>query len=447
MSNLASKWENHTSPMLSAQAPWTAATDLDALARELLVSVAATGLAIAHQESDLPKSVVCAVSVGTCVPPRGAQVDPNSGISGRCLREGRTQRTYDAHVDPRVERSVIERLGIRSLVAAPIFVGTRCIGLIEAVSHQPGHFDADRVALVENAADAAAELLRTQPKPPEDLTPHSSQLPSSIEAVPEPDSPPPSNGIEESAESELIRSSSVSYATNGPRVGDQPPTRLGNFASWCFVAVVLSIAIIATSYVLYLHTRRQSTISTKAARNSPSALPASAATQSQKPTTVHPPAPGKSGTDSSALSEAASRGVISDQLKLAEAYLNGEGLPRNAEKAASWYIMAGENGSAKAKRRSIEVTRGMAPFEIGQIRFDVGKMFMNGIGTRSDNVAAYTWFELAKAAGEVRADGEEQILKTRMQLPQVEQAKRRASTWLQSHARKLRGQQRIKTDY
>lgn len=113
-------------------------------------------------------------------------------------------------------------------------------------------------------------------------------------------------------------------------------------------------------------------------------------------------------------------------------------MPRNVEKAASWYIIAGENGSVKAKRRSIEVTRGMAPFEIGQIRFDVGKMFMNGIGTRRDNVAAYTWFELAKAAGEVRAEGEEEILKSRMQLPEVEEGQKRASAWLQSHATKLR---------
>jgi TPR repeat protein len=155
------------------------------------------------------------------------------------------------------------------------------------------------------------------------------------------------------------------------------------------------------------------------------------------------PADRKSGADFSALSAAASGGIIPDQLRLAQAYLEGKGLPRNAEKAASWYIIAGENGSLKAKQRSIEVTRGMASFEIGQIRFDVAKMFMNGIGTRRDNVAAYTWFELAKAAGEVRAEGEEEILNTRMRPAQVEEAKRRASTWLQSHARKLpaRGKQ------
>ena len=151
-----------------------------------------------------------------------------------------------------------------------------------------------------------------------------------------------------------------------------------------------------------------------------------------------PPRDGKNGTDSSALLEAANRGVISDQLRLAQGYLQGNGVPRSAEKAATWYIIAGENGSIEAKRRSIAVTRGMAPFQIGQIRFDVGKMFMNGIGIRRDNIAAFTWFQLAKAAGEVRAEGEEEILKTRMQPAQVEEGKSHASTWLQSHARKMR---------
>ena len=425
--------------MLSAQARWTAATDLEALARELLVSVAATGVAIAHQESDLSETLVSAVSVGTCVPPRGVMVDLNSGISGRCIREGRTQRTYDASIDPRVELSVIERLGIRSLVVAPIFVGPRCVGLVEAVCHEPGHFDASRVALVESAADAAAELLHSQQKPSEDLIPHSARLPSPIEAAEEPDSPTLSSGIEESTESELIGSSSVSHTTNAPRADDQLLTPRGKFVSWYMVAAVLSIAIIATSYALYRHLWRQSTTSARRAQNSSSDLPAaSAASQSQKTRTVLAQVDTKSGTDSSALSEAASHGVISDQLRLAQAYLDGNGMPRNVEKAASWYIIAGENGSVKAKRRSIEVTRGMALFEIGQIRFDVGKMFMNGIGTQKDDVAAYTWFELAKAAGEVRAESEEEILKSRMQLPEVEEGQRRASAWLRSHARKLR---------
>ncbi|HKT26128.1 MAG TPA: GAF domain-containing protein [Terriglobales bacterium] len=446
MGNLASNWENPSSRLLSPEAGWTA-TDLDALGRELLVKVAASGVAIAHEQSNAPETLACAVSVGASVPPRGAQVNRSSGISGRCIREGRTQRTYDACIDPRVERAVIERLGIRSLVAAPIFLGSCCVGLVEAVSDQPGHFDADRVALVESAAHAAAELLRAQQKSSENLIPHNSRLPSSVEAAQEPDSPTLSNGTEESAQSEIIGPSSFSNAINISGVGDELPTPRGKFRLWCLVAAVLLIAIIATSYVLYRRTSRQSTISANRAQTSLSDLPASSDAIQQKQTIVLPPGDGKNGTDSSALLKAASRGVISDQLRLAQRYLKENGVQQNAEKAASWYIIAGENGSIEAKRRSIAVTRGMAPFQIGQIRYDVGKMLMNGVGTRKNDIAAYTWFELAKAAGEVRAEGEEETLKSRMQPAQVEEGKKRASTWLRSHARRLRSHGRNKTNY
>ncbi|GEM_PF-2629913 len=449
MGNLASKWEDQSSPLISASGRWTA-TDLDGLARELLVSVAATGVAIAQQQSEGSETLVCAVSIGACVPPRGAQLDPKSGISGRCIRESRTQRSYDACIDPRVERAAIERLGIRSLVAAPILEGRCCIGLIEAVSHEPGHFDATRVALVESAAEAAAELLHVQQKPSEELIPHASGGPS-LDVVQQQNSPSLPNPIEDSTESDLVRSLAAQDATNVPIIDDHSSRSGGRFAFWHLLATVMSVAVIATSYALFRHTWKQSPFSAKETLSSPSFnLPSagfrahSAAAQNQKPATVLPVANGKSGTDSSALSEAASRGVISAQLRLAQAYFEGNGLPRNAEKAASWYIIAGENGSVKAKQRSIEVTRGMAQFQIGQIRFDVGKMFMNGIGTRRDNVAAYTWFELAKAAGDVRAQSQKEILETSMQPSQVEEAKRRASTWLQSHVRKVRVPERMK---
>lgn len=446
MSNLASNWRIQSSPLLSAESSWTA-TDLDTLARELLVNAAATGVAIVLEQHGVPDAFVCAVSIGACVPPRGAQLNRDSGISGRCIREGRTQRSHDASIDPRVESVVIERLRIRSLVAAPIFVDSRCAGLIEAVSDQPGHFDVDRVALVESVAEAAAELLGVQQKSAETPIPFEPRLPSFTDPVQQGDSPALSSATRETEQAELIADSSFSDATKVPEFGDLAGRRSRKFASWCLVGAAAFIGIVVASYIFHRHMRRQTAISTESEQISSSRLqPASAATQSQKQSTMLAPSDGNNGIDLRALSQGANRGVIADQLELAQAYLRGNGVPRDPEKAASWYIIAGENGSLRAKRRSIEVTRGMAPFQIGQIRFDVGKMFMNGIGARRDNVAAYTWFELAKSAGEVRAQDEEEILKTRMQRAQLEEANKRASRWLESHARKVRGRASSKSN-
>jgi TPR repeat protein len=123
-------------------------------------------------------------------------------------------------------------------------------------------------------------------------------------------------------------------------------------------------------------------------------------------------------------------------MDLAQAYLTGDNVPEDQAKAASWYIMAGENGSAEGKRRSIEITHGMAPFQIGEIRFDLGKMYMNGTGTAQDYVSAYAWFALAKAAGDIRAQAQQDTLEQKMDSGQVQQARQRASQWLQSHSRK-----------
>jgi hypothetical protein len=105
MGNLASNWRDKILQAVSADVPW-AADDLEGLAQELLANVTASGVAIVHEDPEVAGTLVCMVSIGACVPPRAAHVDPSSGISGRCIRERRTQRCYDTRIDPRVERVV-----------------------------------------------------------------------------------------------------------------------------------------------------------------------------------------------------------------------------------------------------------------------------------------------------------------------------------------------------
>jgi len=166
MGNLASNWRDQSSRPLSAEVPWRP-DNLDELARRLLVNVSASGIAIAREDPEAAGTFVCLLSLGACVPPRAARVDPSSGISGRCVRERRTQLCCDTGVDPRVDRTVSERLGIRSLVAVPLLADSRCIGLIEAVSDRPGHFDETKRAVVESAAEKATALLAQQQSPSE----------------------------------------------------------------------------------------------------------------------------------------------------------------------------------------------------------------------------------------------------------------------------------------
>jgi TPR repeat protein len=121
-------------------------------------------------------------------------------------------------------------------------------------------------------------------------------------------------------------------------------------------------------------------------------------------------------------------------MKLAKLYLHGSGVARDEVKAAAWYIIAGENGSREAKRRSIEITRGMSQSGIAEVRLAVGRMYRNGIGARVDDVAAYAWFELARAAGDPRAEAEENSLRSTMKDAEVQAARQRAASWLRAHS-------------
>lgn len=438
MGNLATNWRDKPLQAVSSDVPWTA-HNLEGLAQELLANLTASGVAIVREDPELAGTLVCVVSVGACVPPRAAHVDPTSGISGRCVRERRTQLCYDSRLDPRVERAASERLGLRSLVAVPLVVGSRCIGLIEAVSDRPGHFDGARATVVESAANRTAALLAAQPNSSESIKVHPAPSPCNETAHPI-HAPVPFREAEEASAQEVHVDRSVTNGQPHLQFGSAERTPRRRSSLWSALIAAALLAAWVSFYLVHRHTEQRITNSQQVrTQASPSDIPAvPAITPKQK--TATPPTGKVNASDAAphlAAADGARRGLVSDQIRVAQAYMTGNGVPKSPEKAASWYIIAGENGSATAKRRSIEVTRGTALAEIAQIRFDVGKMYMDGIGTRKDYVAAYTWFELAKAAGDIRAEHEEEVLQTRMQPHQVREGKHRASAWLQSHLRKL----------
>ena len=74
----------------------------------------ATGAALALWSQGV---VICRARSGDTAPPLGAKLDVDSGISGECLRSGRSKRCNDTLTDPLVDSEVCQELGIRSLAA------------------------------------------------------------------------------------------------------------------------------------------------------------------------------------------------------------------------------------------------------------------------------------------------------------------------------------------
>ena len=109
----------------------------------------------------------------------------------------------------------------------------------------------------------------------------------------------------------------------------------------------------------------------------------------------------------------AEQGVASAQFALGFMYANGEGVPKDASQAVTWYRKAAEQGVAQAQ-------------------FNLGAMYYNGEGVPKDYVQAAKWFYLGKANG-VEADKAIRQIESMMSHQQIEQAQALATQWWQNH--------------
>ena len=145
----------------------------------------------------------------------------------------------------------------------------------------------------------------------------------------------------------------------------------------------------------------------------------------------------------------AEQGDASAQFALGFMYDNGEGVPKDASQAVTWYRKAAEQGDAKAqfnlgfmyangegvpKDASQAVTwyRKAAEQGVAQAQFNLGVMYANGEGVPKDYVQAAKWFYLGKANG-VEADKAIRQIESMMSHQQIEQAQALATQWWQNH--------------
>ncbi len=112
----------------------------------------ATGAALALWSQGV---VICRARSGDTAPPLGAKVDVDSGVSGECLRSGRSQRCNDTLNDPRVDPEVCQEMGIRSLAAVPLRGGQGVIGILEVFSDRANAFSDAHITLLKKLAKLA----------------------------------------------------------------------------------------------------------------------------------------------------------------------------------------------------------------------------------------------------------------------------------------------------
>jgi len=125
---------------------------LDAITVAAQIVTAASGSALGMRRDDF---VTCVGRSGETAPEIGARLNEESGISGECLRTGRTLRCADTETDPRVDAEVCRVLRIRSIATVPVRSNNATVGLLEVFSTEPRAFTDEHVAFLSSLAGLA----------------------------------------------------------------------------------------------------------------------------------------------------------------------------------------------------------------------------------------------------------------------------------------------------
>lgn len=118
---------------------------------------AATGAVAALIDGD---HVVYVASVGAPAGPLGTRVARDRSLSGAVLLSGETLYAADTETDIRVDREACRRLGVHSMIVAPVRAAGQIRGVLKALAGAPGQFtDADvhRVQILAESMGVALQ--------------------------------------------------------------------------------------------------------------------------------------------------------------------------------------------------------------------------------------------------------------------------------------------------
>jgi len=127
----------------------------------------ATGAAIALRRGN---EIVCRARTGRTAPDIGVRMQTDSGLSAECVRTGEVLLCNDAESNPRVDWASCRRMGVRSILVAPLRHFRRTLGVFEVLSSTPHAFDNNDVATMQFLSGmmvaTISRLSSLQPAPP-----------------------------------------------------------------------------------------------------------------------------------------------------------------------------------------------------------------------------------------------------------------------------------------
>jgi hypothetical protein len=361
---------------------------LQLIAERTQTLVRASGAAIALVGPD-PGFMECRASSGPIAPPVGARLHVGEGFSGECVMSGQLLRCDDTELDTRVDRESCRVLNIRSILAAPVRVGEKSIGIIEALSEEPSTFTendsrvlqrfADTVIAAVNRAARAENLPPLRPEPTERFTP----TPGSVLFA----STPEENKRRESDEKPG---------------GIHMPRSLLILLICCAAIIFLALGyllapIIQAKFEQHGHAHLQTVLaSSHAPRVETSSLETATFDQ---------------------LKQMAENGDPAAENALGLRYFQGDDkdeIQSDEKEAFRWFSRAAEHGSLTAEAK-------------------LGSLYWAGRGVAKDLNQAYFWTVLARARGDEQSRDLAAILANGMTRAQAAAIEQQADAWLQQH--------------
>ncbi len=79
----------------------------------------------------------------------GLRLNRAGSLSGLCIEQGRVLRCDDSESDPRVDREACRRVGLRSMVVAPLNHNDTTVGVLKIAAAAPGFFTDGHVRVLE----------------------------------------------------------------------------------------------------------------------------------------------------------------------------------------------------------------------------------------------------------------------------------------------------------
>jgi putative methionine-R-sulfoxide reductase with GAF domain len=362
----------------------------------------ASGAAIALAGNDAG-TMICQASAGQSAPPLGSTLQVGSGFSGECVRTGAVLRCDDTETDERVDREGCRALGIRSMLAVPLRLDQRVIGLLEVFSAQPGSFDENSSAVLERFAESilaavnrAARAHDISDPPPPSPVPFTTP-PGSVLFAQGPEETKDASGKEEEG-----------------KIGGIRLSRARLYLLICIAAIVFLLLGFILAPLIQpwvqekIQARRRNTEQTVLASSRP---PADASKSA-------PSGPSVDSPKLAQLRDLARAGDPAAENALGQLYAQGDekqAVKPDDNEAAAWFTKAAEHGNVSAQ-------------------YKLGLLYWGGHhGLPKDTNKAYFWTVLARTGGQEGSKDLAKVLVNGMTRAQAAVIEQQAQMWYQQH--------------